>query len=76
MKNILSFKPGTKILGSEIREWFEYHSNHRTPRSKMALFMKKHFENINNERYYVISFSYSGTECGKIVRKKPLLFKV
>lgn len=75
MKNILSFKPGTQFLGSEIREWFNYHSENKTSHSKMALFMKQHFDNIHDERYYTIILSYSGTGCGEVIRKKPLLYK-
>ena len=57
MKNILSFKPGTPILGREIREWFNYHSENQTSHYKAAKYIKKRFFNIKNDRFYTVTFS-------------------
>ena len=76
IKNILSFLPGTPILGSEIRAWFNYHSENLTSHSKEARFMKKRFDNLNDNYYYRVILAYENSGCGNIVKHKPLIVKV
>ena len=52
MRNILSLKPGTPILGSEIREWCEYHSSKSTSHSKIAKYLREKFPDIQDRVYY------------------------
>lgn len=75
MKNILSFRPGTKFLGKEIKEWVNYQCENNTSHKKMAQFIRDHYANISDNKYYTILLSYHGTGCGEVIRKKPLLQK-
>ena len=75
MRNILSLKPGTPILGKEIRNWFNYHSENETSHSKIARGMKKRFENLRDERYYKIFLVWETAGCGDMVHHKPLIRK-
>lgn len=54
MKNILSYTPGTKIKGKEIKEWILYNINHQTSLSAEAKKMTKYL-NIDDEKEYIIS---------------------
>ena len=75
MKNILSFLPGTPILGSDIRIWFEFHTKNKTSHTREATFMKNHYNNINDNNYYQIVLSHESSGCGEVVRHKPLIKK-
>ena len=76
MKNILSFAPGTPILGADIRAWFNYHTENKTSHSREAKAMKHRFDNLNDDRYYKIILSWESCGCGHIVYHKPLIQKV
>lgn len=53
MRNILSFKPGTKIKGKEIKDWIRYHTENQTSHSVEAKKMTKYL-NIDDDKFYVI----------------------
>ena len=53
MRNILSFKPGTKIKGKEIKDWIRYHTENQTSHSSEAKKMTKYL-NIDDDKYYKI----------------------
>lgn len=54
MKNILSYKPGTRFTGKEIKSWIEYHTTHQTSHTKQALHLRQHHSNIRDAREYFV----------------------
>lgn len=76
MRNILSLKPGTPILGAEIRAWFNYNFENKTSHFKEAKAMKRRFENLKDERFYKIILAWESSSCGHMVYHKPLIQKV
>ena len=57
MKNILSYIPGTKFHGKEIKEWIKFHIENQTEYTKEARKMTNYL-NISDDAEYVI---YKGT---------------
>lgn len=53
MKNIISYKIGTKFSGKEIKEWINYHINNKTSHTKQAQCMKK-FLNLKDDEVYIL----------------------
>ena len=54
MKNILSFKPGTKISGREILNWANFQVEHQTSHFKQGRRILKYFGNLRPERMYLV----------------------
>lgn len=54
MKNILSYKPGTKFKGKQIKDWIKYHTENQTSHSLVARNMVKYL-NIKDDKDYTIS---------------------
>lgn len=54
MKNILSYKRGTKVSGKEIKDWIEFHTSHETSHTKQALHMRHDYGNIRDTREYFV----------------------
>ena len=71
--NILSFKPGTKFLGCEIKKWAEYQVKNNTSHKKIANYIIKHYNKIKDDSYYIINLFYPSTACGKRVKNKILI---
>ncbi|MNV44000.1 hypothetical protein D3C71_1357400 [compost metagenome] len=65
MKNILSFKEGTPILGSEIKEWIVFNTTNKTSHSKTAKGLLKYLS-ISDSKLYKINLHPHGTGCGEI----------
>ncbi|MNB84572.1 hypothetical protein D3C81_804340 [compost metagenome] len=65
MKNILSFKEGTPILGKEVKEWILFNTNNKTSHSKVARGFLKYL-NISDSKFYKVNLHPSGTGCGEI----------
>ena len=53
MKNILSYAPGTKFTGKEIKEWIRYNTENKTSHSVEARNMVKYFD-IDDNGYYTV----------------------
>lgn len=54
MKNILSYKPGTKFSGKEILEWAKYQIDHNTSRRKQGQKIINRFSNLKQDCEYEI----------------------
>lgn len=54
MKNILSYQPGTKFNGKEIKDWIEFHISHATSHTRQAEYLKAYYSNISDNRIYFI----------------------
>lgn len=54
MKNILSYKPGTKFFGKEILEWAQYQIDHNTSKRKQGQKIMNRFSNLNPNCEYKI----------------------
>lgn len=75
MKNILSYKENTPILGKDIKDWIVYNIENKTSHYSEAKYMARYLSTIADNEYYIIQLSYSGTACGSRVRHKPLVVK-
>ena len=75
MRNILSLKPGTPILGSEIIDWCEYNIENNTSRAKVAKHLKNKFPNIQKDVYYSINLAPNTSGCGQKARYKPIIIR-
>ena len=55
MKNILSYKLGTKFTGKEIKQWVDFQIKNKTSKYKVALQISKdsNFYNIKDDAYYM-----------------------
>ena len=76
MRNILSLKPGTPILGSEIREWCEYNISKNTSHAKIAKRISDKFSNIQDDLYYELNLAPSTSGCGQRAKHKPILIRI
>ena len=72
MRNILSYQ-GHPFIGSEIREWIEYHMTNHTEYYKIARSMRRYLKTLHDNRRYRIDLNPSGTACGEKKRYKPNL---
>ena len=54
MKNILSYKPGTRFTGLEIKDWIYEQLDKHTSHERMARYMLR-FANIKDDKQYFIS---------------------
>ena len=75
MKNILSYKENTPILGKDMKDWIQYNFENKTSHYREAKFMSKYLETLNDNEYYTIMLSYEGTSCGSRIRHRPLIVK-
>lgn len=75
MKNILSYKANTPILGKDIKEWIRYSIENKTSHYREAKFMSRYLGSILDNEYYNILLSYEGTSCGTKVTHKPLVIR-
>ena len=75
MKNILSFKPGTKISGREILNWANFQVEHQTSYFKQGRRILKYFGNLRPERMYLVKTQYETAGCGNI-RHEPMVIRV
>lgn len=75
MRNILSFKPGTKFSGKEILDWANFQVINQTSHFKQGRRILKYFGNIKPERTYLVKTQYETYGCGDI-RHEPLIIKV
>lgn len=75
MKNILSFKPGTKISGQEILDWANFQVEHQTSHFKQGCRILKYFGNLRHERMYLVKTQYETAGCGDI-RHEPVVIRV
>lgn len=62
MTNILSYKPGTVLLGREIRTWIRYQISHQTSHYKEAVQMQKYLNIQDNKEYIVSKGDYQASE--------------
>lgn len=54
-KNILSYTKNQTFTGREIKNWINYHIQNSTSKTKIALKLKKHLQDIDdNEKYFLI----------------------
>lgn len=74
MKNILSFKPGTKISGREILDWANFQVEQQTSHFKQGCRILKYFGNLRPERMYLVKTQYEDFGCGYI-RHEPLVVR-
>lgn len=74
MKNILSFKPGTKISGQEILDWANFQVINKTSHFKQGFRILKYFGNLRPERMYLIKTQFETFGRGDI-RHKPMVIK-
>lgn len=74
MKNILSYKQGTKFTGKEIIAWAKFQVENETSHKKQGIYILNHFSNIDLSRLYYIQTSYQGTGCGEIINK-PIIIR-
>ena len=75
MKNILSFKPGTKISGREILNWANFQVEHQTSHFKQGRRILKYFGNLCPERMYIVKTQYETDGCGDI-RHEPMIIRI
>ena len=75
MRNILSFKPGTKFSGKDILNWANFQVEHQTSHFKQGQRILKYFGNIKPERMYLVKTQYETYGCGDI-RHEPIIIKV
>lgn len=54
MKNILSYKPGTKFSGKEIKDWIEFHTSRQTSHTRQALHMQQEYWRLKDTREYLV----------------------
>lgn len=73
-RNIISYKLGSVFTGKEIREWIEFHTTHKTSKSKVAKTMKKYMNLDYNKEYRITKNTYrscgSSKKCQFIVIPK------
>lgn len=73
MKNILSFKPGTKFLGKEILDWARYQVENKTSHWKQGVKILSMYGNtLKPDRKYYVSSSYETFGCGDF-RHTPIV---
>lgn len=69
MKNILSFKCGTRFTGKEILDWANYQIENNTSHVVDATRILIHYWNLKPDEMYLIKTNYNGTSCGEVVRQ-------
>lgn len=74
MKNILSFKPGTKISGREILDWANFQIEQQTSHFKQGRRILKYFGNLRPERMYLVKTQYETYGRGEI-RHEPMVLR-
>ena len=74
MKNILSFKPGTKILGRDILDWANFQVKHHTSHYKHGKRILHCFSNIRPDQMYFVKTQYETGGCGEI-RHEPQVIR-
>lgn len=75
MRNILSYKPGTKFSGKEILNWANFQVKHHTSHYKQGRKILHCFGNIKTDRLYIVKTQYETAGCGNI-RHEPQIVKV
>ena len=75
MRNILSYKHGTKFNGQEILDWAKYQVENKTSHEKYGEVILRRFNNIKPEKLYTIKTNHTGTASGEIIHK-PLVMNV
>ena len=61
MKNILSYIPGTKFTGKEIKEWIKFHIENQTEYTKEAKKMVEYLNISDDAEYWVCRGNYQAS---------------
>ena len=77
-KNLFSYPDGTIFVGQEILDFINYHTSHKTGKTKIANYMKNKFGNIKPNMNYKLFFKWARNvdEFENDCVEKPRLLRV
>ena len=73
-KNLFSYPDGTMFSGKEILDFIDYHTTHTTGKTKIAMYMKKQFGNVEPKQTYLFFRKWMDTNHDII--NKPRLLRI
>lgn len=74
MKNILSYQPGTRFTGAEIKSWIIEQIQKHTSHERLARYMTR-FSKIKDERLYFISIEKQRDHHDSNSRRIPRVYR-